>query len=265
MCGQFGILMEDADRFPEQVRRLTHIFTDLMLLSEARGFHATGVGLVNRDGQHCVHKRPVPAHEFAQDPQYHAVLSQLDSRTTLLIGHTRWKTQGTQYDNRNNHPLETGKAFGTANGHIANAAELFAQLRLPRRAQVDSEIIFRIADTAAKKGHINTKLLASRLSLCRGHMSAVISTWRDPETVVVVKGDRPLEFRYHARRRVLVYASEGGFLDSALAGERGWKEVQIPAMSLTVFDCRNLMDYHIQPFSFDVTGEPVQPREVRRG
>ncbi len=264
MCGQLGILLEESDRFPEQLRRLKRIFTDLLVLSEARGFHATGVGLVNREGEHRVYKQPLPAQEFVQEPGYRAILGGLDSRTTVLIGHTRWKTQGTQYLNANNHPLRSRLCLGTANGHIGNAGCLFRTLKLPRRAQVDSEVIFRIADSAVVDGHIDTQILAERLSRCKGHMSTVISTWLDPETVLFVKGDRPLEFRYHANRRVIVYASESVFLDSALAGERGWKDIHIPEMSLVIFDCRNLMGYRVIPFDFGVVGRPGNT-EVRCG
>ncbi len=265
MCGQLGILLEETDRFPEQLRRLKRIFTDLLLLSEARGFHATGIATVNRDEEHRVYKQPLPAQEFVRTPGYRSVLSGLDSRTTLLMGHTRWKTKGTQHLNANNHPHRCRYTLGTHNGYIANADELFSRFKLVRRAQVDSEVIFRIADSAVGNSRIETEFLIERLSRCKGHMSAVISTWLDPETVLFIKGDRPLEFRYHAKRRVMVYASENVFLDSALAGERGWKDIHIPEMSMVTFDCRNLMDYRVIPFDFEVTGDPVPATEVRCG
>ena len=250
MCGQIGVIFGNGERDRNQIEHLADIFTELLLQSETRGFHATGIGWVNRDGEHRVYKQPVPAHEFVMAPAFEDMLAQIDNRTTVLMGHTRWKTRGSQQDNANNHPQVGRHCQGTHNGHIGNADYLFRHFKLPRKAMVDSEIIFRIADSAIAEGRIDTDRLSSRLSLCCGQMSAVITTWRDPETVIVVKGDKPLEFRYSARKQVLLYASEAEFLDDALAGEAGWAEVRIPPMSLVVFHCDHLMNYHEEPFEF---------------
>jgi glucosamine 6-phosphate synthetase-like amidotransferase/phosphosugar isomerase protein len=251
MCGQVGIIFGNGERDGKQIEHLTNIFTELLLQSETRGFHATGIGWVNRDGKHLVHKQPVPAHEFVTAPAYEDVLAQVDNRTTILMGHTRWKTRGSQEDNANNHPQVSRYCQGTHNGHIGNADHLFRHFKLPRKAIVDSEIIFRIADSAIAKGRIDTDRLSGRLSLCRGQMSAVITTWRDPETVIIVKGDKPLEFRYSTRHRVLLYASESEFLDQALGDEAGWVEWRLPLMRMAIFRTENLAGPVIRPFRFD--------------
>lgn len=250
MCGQLGIIFENGERDRNQIECLTNIFTELLLLSETRGFHATGIGWVNRDGQHRVYKQPVPAHEFVVGTAFEDMLAQVDSRTTILMGHTRWKTRGSQQDNANNHPQVSRHCQGTHNGHIGNADYLFRHFKLPRKAMVDSEIIFRIADSAIANGRIDTDRLSSRLSLCCGQMSAVITTWLDPETVIIVKGDKPLEFRYHASYKVLVYASEGVFLDHALGGEAGWVDWPVEPMSMIVIRTNKLTKPLVKPFRF---------------
>jgi glucosamine 6-phosphate synthetase-like amidotransferase/phosphosugar isomerase protein len=192
----------------------------------------------------------VPASQFVLDEALHDVLSDVDATTTILMGHTRWKTRGDQRNNANNHPIRAGNVIGTHNGHIANADYLFSRLKLPRFAEVDSEVIFRIADSTLENGVLQIVPLIRRLSRCRGQMSTIMVSRLDPEAAVVVKGDKPLEFRYHRKYRAILYASESSFLDVALAGERGWKDIPIPPMSLLVFHCLFLRDYLEEPLEF---------------
>jgi len=257
MCGQLGIMFGNGERDRNQIEHLTDIFTELLLQSETRGFHATGIGWVNRDGEHRVYKQPVPAHEFVVSQVYEDMLARVDNRTTILMGHTRWKTRGSQQDNANNHPQVGRHCQGTHNGHIGNADYLFQHFRLPRRAVVDSEIIFRIADSAVVNGGIDVDRLSSRLSLCRGQMSAVITTWRDPETVVFVKGDKPIEFRYHRQHHALLYASEAEFLDEALMASSDWVGLRVEPMTLLVVRCDELPEVVRRPFCFPIPMSPV--------
>lgn len=250
MCGQVGVIFGTKRRRQCEVDHLVDVFVKALALSEKRGPHATGVAWVKRDGQHSVYKQPVPASIFLRDVVLHSVLSNADPNTTILMGHTRWKTRGDQRNNANNHPICAGNVIGTHNGHIANADYLFSHLGLPRFAEVDSEVIFRIADSTLEDGILQAVPLSRGLSHCQGQMSAVMVSLLDPEATVIVKGDKPLEFRYHRRYRALIYASEGQFLDAAIYGERGWVPVQIPPMSLLVFHNRFLMDFLEVPLEF---------------
>ena len=72
----------------------------------------------------------------------------------------------------------------------------------------------------------------------------------DPETILVLKGNKPLALRIHRRHRAILYASDPAFLDAALDDERGWCELSVPAMSLLVFRHRMLTDFSIEPFEF---------------
>jgi hypothetical protein len=47
-----------------EIDALAETFTRLLLLSEHRGPHATGVAWVKRDGTMQVAKEPLPAHAF---------------------------------------------------------------------------------------------------------------------------------------------------------------------------------------------------------
>ncbi len=250
MCGQAGIILGQKRRRAEERDHLTWLFTQLLVLNEPRGPHATGVAWLNRDGEHRLFKRPVPARQFVRDKGFHEVLGAIDNRTTLVLGHTRWRTRGDEQINKNNHPIRAGDILGTHNGTLYNANTLFRRFKLPRFAEVDSELLFRLAGRAARNGSVDTVRFKDRLKVCRGQMTAVLASRSDPETVLVVKGNKPLELRIHLRHRAVLYASDPAYLDAALDGVRGGHELAIPRMSLMLFRHRMLPDFSIERFEF---------------
>ncbi len=250
MCGQAGIILGQKRRSAEERDHLAWLFTQLLVLNEPRGPHATGVAWLNRDGEHRLFKRPVRASRFVTDKAFHEVLSGVDNRATLLLGHTRWRTRGDELVNENNHPIRAGDILGTHNGTIYNANYLFRRYKLPRFAEVDSELLCRLAGRAARGGPIDTVRFKDRLRFCRGQMAAVLASRLDPETILVLKGNKPLELRFHARHRAVLYASDTAYLDAVLDEERGWCELSIPPMNLLVFRHRMLADFSIEPLEF---------------
>ena len=260
MCGLTGVLLSDQARSSRELQVVAELFTRLLVGSEHRGPHATGVALVGEDGDYYLSKAPIPASEFVQSRKYSLVLDRLDSATTLLMGHTRWPTRGSHLDNANNHPLVSGgehKARGhhpnrsvcilTHNGHIQNASVLFKAMGLPRKAQVDSEILLRLAERNAGKCGIDPLGFADGISLCRGKLSAVVVATSDPAKILLVKGNQPLEVRFHEARGLIAYASESEILDSAIDLNTGWEVIEIPAWRLVVVDTRQMMPLATYP------------------
>ena len=166
------------------------------------------------------------------------------------MGHTRWRTRGDERNNRNNHPIRAGQVIGTHNGTLYNADALFRRWRLPRHAEVDSELIFRLADRHARHGPIDTAGLGRALGLCRGQMTAVLASRGDPGAVTILKGNKPLTLRYHRCYRVILYASEPRFLDRAIGDERDWHDLVIPPMTMTTFQHEDLRAITQAPLSF---------------
>ena len=167
---------------------------------------------------------------------------------TILMGHTRWPTQGSHLDNNNNHPLVIGgdtsdgirTIIGTHNGHISNWKALFTSLGYPRTTEVDSEIILRMALDAVIDASIAKSALVRLLSRCKGQMSAVMILLSEPGRIIVVKGNKPLEFLYNKKRDVLLYASELDFMSDILLQEDGWSAVDVRPMSVVAFECGRL-------------------------
>jgi glucosamine 6-phosphate synthetase-like amidotransferase/phosphosugar isomerase protein len=222
-------------RDDRELRAIGDPFNRLLVASEQRGPFATGVALVNSGGDHYIYKAPISATQFVCSRDYQSVVDRLDQNTTLLMGHTRWPTQGSHLDNANNHPL-VGDCLLTHNGHITNASALFHSMNLKRKAEVDSEILLRLAEKNLTKSDIDPIGLAEDIALCRGKLSAVIVATSDPTRILLVKGNQPLEVRCHRKRAIIIYASEPAILDAALSEESGWEKIRIPAWRLVVVD-----------------------------
>jgi len=243
VCGLAGVLLAERPRPQSELNAVAEIFTGLLVASEHRGRHATGVAILNARGNYSVSKAPVRASEFVRGRGFRDVIGRLDGDTTLLMGHTRWPTHGSHLDNANNHPL-VGEGESpcviTHNGHIQNASVLFKAMDLPRRAQVDSEILLRLAEANLVETGIDALGLAEDISRCRGKMSAVVVATGDPTKILLIKGNQPLEARYHAARGLVAYASESQILDGVLELETGWQVIRIPPWRLVIADTRRI-------------------------
>lgn len=133
MCGQVGIIFGRKRRRPDERDYLREVFIRMLLHSEERGPHASGLAWLKTDGSHRIFKRPMRAHDLVYEKTFQELLGQDDNETTILMGHTRWRTRGNEFNNRNNHPIRAGIVIGTHNGTIYNADYLSASLNCRRR------------------------------------------------------------------------------------------------------------------------------------
>ena len=257
MCGLCGILFEKRRRTAKDLHHLLDIFTRLLLLSESRGRHASGIGWIKRDGSCGIFKAALPASELVRQKSYSEALAAMDNKTTILMGHTRWRMKGSETNNDNNHPLvlapegsaqDAPTLLLTHNGHIMNADALFRRFRFPRTAEVDSEILLHCAAATAVRATWDVACLRQRLALCQGTMTAIMASAAVPRNILIAKAKKPLSLLYNHRRRVIVYASEMSLLVEALGDTEGWKEIHLPPMTLAIFDYERLVDYREETF-----------------
>lgn len=222
MCGQVGIIFGKKRRRIAEREYLNEVFIRMLLSSERRGPHASGVALLQTDGDFRLFKRPVRAHRIIREPDFREVMDEVNNRTTVLMGcqrHVlnattwpRWRTRGSESNSRNNHPIRAGNIIGTHNGTIYNADQLFCRFQLPRYAEVDSELIFRLADCFTSAHGFNDAGFRKALRLCRGQMSAVLASRHDPRAITVLKGKcqrHNLKRHYVARSRCATAANTG--------------------------------------------------------
>ncbi len=240
MCGLAGMILGRQQRTVDDFEYIRHLLSRLLVVSERRGPHATGVAVIREDGTCSLRKAPLPAHKFVVSGAYAHLVAAIDQRTTLLVGHTRWATRGPATNNRNNHPLKCGLVVGTHNGTITNANVVFRQFGLRRQAQVDSEALFRLAELRAGMDGIDVPRWLEDLSHCRGDLAAVAVSLAQPSHLVMVRRDRPLAFAYHAERHILVYASERAIIERATDGDPDWQHYELAPMQVLEFCCETL-------------------------
>ena len=181
--------------------------TEMFSLLESRGRDAAGVGFI-RDGALFVHKAPVRSSELIKGKEWQS----LDLPETL-IAHTRLKTQGTQLNNQNNHPLFNKAGICLVhNGMIHNDAEIFA--RNKRDAEVDSEAILAVLGSKAKGDKI--KQVFDRLE---GSFAFAMIDKTSPDRLVLVKKDNPIDLYLDAEDDILYFCSERSIMKEALGIE----------------------------------------------
>ena len=246
MCGLAGAILGKKRRRRDELRVIGGIVTELLIMNETRGTDAAGVAVIRKDGSHKLLKRPGPASALAEDKLFHRVL-ELDNKVTAVLAHTRRKTRGSERNSLNNHPACVGPhplLVATHNGAVFDADALAKRLRLPRRAQVDSEVLYRILHRAK-----NIAELRRMLSSCRGRMSVAYVRMDRPNRLCLLKGDMPLSAVWVPRLRVVFYASEEWMLDEALDGfDR--EGLELAPMTLAFFDAGNPLDFTQEPISF---------------
>lgn len=130
MCGIITLSTAPASRLARDVRPLVRA---LLVAAESRGRHATGVGYLD------------PADSW---PSYWRTAGRasrvcwsapIPARAPVVIGHTRYATQGSPKDNRNNHPVVAPGIVAVHNGVVTNDDDILATLGYERSGAVDSE------------------------------------------------------------------------------------------------------------------------------
>ena len=236
MCGLAGVVLGRKRRRRDELRVIGGMFTELLLLNQRRGTDAAGVAVIRRDGSHRLFKRPGAAANLVAEKLYWRVLD-LDNKVTIILGHTRQKTRGSERNLLNNHPVRAGACLGTHNGWLANADRLARELRLPRVAEVDSEVLFRLVDRSRDDGEFR-----SLLARCRGRISAAFVRLSEPGKLRLLKGDMPLHAAHAPRLRAVFYASEARMLQAALDG-RDHQVLELDPFTLSTFDASYVLDF----------------------
>jgi len=238
MCGLTGVLLQKKCRRKAELDEIGCVFTELLLLNQARGKDAAGLAMIRGDGTYSLFKRPGPAAKLVMEEKYAEIIGRFDNKTTCLLGHTRLKTRGTEANSLNNQPLRASRVVGAHNGHIVNADALFRRYRLPRFSEVDSEIIFRLADTSR-----SVDAFLSRLKNARGALSAVFTKITCPDTIYAIKGNRPLTLWYHERFRAIFYSSEEWPLEAVFGDLKDVRFLDVDPFTLCVFRTDDLLAF----------------------
>ncbi len=246
MCGIAAILLYPQERTAAEWLAIRDVFTRNLLFNEERGRAATGLAVVQSDGQVELFKAPYPACEFVELPEYQRLLAAMGPKTTLILGHTRLPTKGDPACEANNHPVHAGPVFGVHNGHIPNDDELFARFGYPRQGQVDSEIIFQMlaaVPPAADSGMYLSQILP-RLILLQGQFTFLACDQRAPYRLLVLKHNNPLCLHYHPGWSAIIFSSRYIFLRKAFGQSMITEAIEHD--QLMMFDAIKIPDCHGQ-------------------
>lgn len=209
MCGIVAILLYPRSRPNDMWQALTTVFARALISNEERGQAATGLAVVQANGEAQVYKQPIRAGQFVGTQPYRDLMAKVGPTTTLILGHTRLPTQGSTSNPDNNHPIEVGPVLGVHNGHIGNDAELFDRWKLPRRAEVDSEIIFQMLAAFSPQALNGTYLpkVSECLTQMEGQFTFLALDRRCPSRLLVLKHENPLCLHYQSEWQALFFFS----------------------------------------------------------
>lgn len=200
MCGIMGYYCF-GDKRPDKQN-----ITTMFALLESRGRDASGFAFL-RDDNLIVHKAPIRSSVMVDTKQW----QELELEPVLaFIAHTRAKTQGTEKNNKNNHPLFTKEGLCIVhNGMIHNDAEIFGKQR--RDAEVDSEAILSVLSAKGKGDKI--KKVFEKLE---GSFAFACIDKSNPDTLILVKKDNPIELYFDEENDILYFASETDIMRDSL-------------------------------------------------
>ena len=203
MCAIFGILNYKGIVSNKVMNKITQALANA---SEERGTDASGIAYV-KDGDVKIYKRPKPAHKLK---------FKVPEGTKVVMGHTRFATQGNKKDNFNNHPFRgfAKKGFALAhNGVITNDLNLGLQYSLPHTEIVtDSYVAVQLIEHFGELSNDSLEFVANNL---RGTFNLTVLD--ESNNLYLVKGSNPLTILDFESLGLIVYASTDSILKKAMA------------------------------------------------
>lgn len=198
MCGILGY-SSLSGKIPEKEQ-----VTEMFSLLESRGRDACGYAFI-KDGNLVVQKDAVRSSVFVQSKAWKDL-----ELPPVLIAHTRMKTQGSEKNNANNHPLYNKQGLCIChNGVICNDSLIFGKQK--RDGEVDSEAILAVLVSKEKGDKI--KQVFDRLE---GSFVFALINKNEPERLTLVKKDNPLEIYLDTENEILYFCSQRDIMQEAL-------------------------------------------------
>lgn len=243
MCGIAGVYFHNPKELPIGSKDISTLVDTLLHKIENRGKDATGVAAISPTGDLHIEKADLEAETFTKWRRDLPVNLQ-----TILL-HTRYATKGTTMNLDNNHPIVYENVIVTHNGHISNDDKLFADQKIDRKAQVDSEIIAALFN---KHGIEKANLALQQLD---GNMAVAVSDLRKPNVLVLAKGRQsPLE--YYLDDSGVIWASTKLAIEDALKAinvKIKWNEIK----SLSQGELLLIENGRVEEFKFSVYNKPI--------
>jgi len=251
MCGNCGWLTQNSMLELSDKKRLqrARILEGLLVANAARGTDASGLAIVSATGR-SIYKQALPSIKFVEQPASRKLIRK---GGRIAIAHTRYATTGDN-TNENAHPFTVGHVTGAHNGIISNYIALDDALREHqgadvkdyRRAEVDSEVVFRLLDSVSPEDYLTT------LERVQGSAALVWHDTRNTKGVWMVSHENPLNLALVPSLGTLFWSSQFDHLSSVLWGVFGdnWETVDIKQDTLYLFSGEDLTKPQSWPVTF---------------
>lgn len=203
MCCLFGLI--DYKRKLSAFEK-SKIISVLSRECEVRGTDSTGIAY-NHNGSLRIFKRPLPAHKMR---------FRIPEDASVIMGHTRYATQGDEKFNFNNHPFKgttSDSVFALAhNGVLYNDLTLRRTLKLPHtHIQTDSYIAVQLIEDKDSLDFSTLKYMAEKVD-----GSFAFTLLDSKNNMYFIKGDNPLCIYHYPKDGIIIYASTEDILLKAL-------------------------------------------------
>ncbi len=232
MCGIFGVVVQSGTSVSGgSLRELTEI---LFKYSESRGKESAGVTILNAETeQFLVFKEDLPAGEFVRKPDYlnflnAAIPQSQDVTNTILMGHSRMVTNGTEKNNANNQPVTKLGCTLVHNGIVTNVDALWEDLqdKVSREASVDTEVLGAMLALASEDGGLTADDLRELFATMQGGAS-VGTLFEDARSLLLATNTGSLYTWYEDG--VFIFGSEHFILaESVREWQKADKSADIP-------------------------------------
>lgn len=223
MCAIFGINFMNGCNIGNK-ELVKQLLEKLLIVSSPRGRRATGVAFISNK-EVTVVKDNVEADEFIDLKEYNEACKKYINpakeisrdRTISIIGHCRFPTKGSPKIRDNNHPLVAGNIIGIHNGVIFNDDALFNRLNLPRKGQVDSEVIFQLLNFYIHgRSHNAIKAIQISSIMLSGDFACAFIDATNPYMLWLFKDLNPLYVEHFVDDGLIIFASNPEYIRIAV-------------------------------------------------
>ena len=173
MCGVFGWVAKGEGKLNLKTLRA------IALASESRGRHAWGVSWLDAAGVLRSYKQAGAIGDSL------AAL-QMVRGARMVIGHTRWATQGSPADNVNNHPHASDGGWLVHNGVIPHYRQLLTEYGLHASTDCDSEVLGLLIES--QPGALLDRCLGAA-NIAGVTPLVILGLWKPGRLVAVRKGN----------------------------------------------------------------------------
>lgn len=202
MCGLFGVARIAANRDSiESAQRSAIILKALGINSEERGTHSSGVAFIDSNISYIervADANLVKSKEISFNNTYiykdsvkfsklelPSAASEKMLNANIILGHTRYATQGSATVLSNASPLIAGDLIGTHNGDVLKSSiNLPAEVKKTANGQTDSELLY-IALNSVKNSR---KEMTAVLRKAIGRLALVFVDRENPNKLYIVRG-----------------------------------------------------------------------------